>query len=170
LSPLFRDPVFDGASDPVLIRNRLRALLVDALHQPASDRADEGGRVGPRERRRSGVLSTTVARPGAIGASSTSDHEFGRNTFWAPEVTWANDLYHVFVSYIRGVPDQWAGHARHIHHYVSEDLLKWDHRGPLSPKQRPRHRRGRAPPPGRWVPHVVQGRGRRRQHVVSRQS
>jgi hypothetical protein len=59
-------------------------------------------------------------------------YEFGRNTFWAPEVTWANDLYHVFVSYIRGVPDQWAGHSRHIHHYVSKDLLNWDHRGPLA--------------------------------------
>jgi hypothetical protein len=25
----------------------------------------------------------------------------------------------------------WAGYSRHIHHYVSEDLIKWDHRGPL---------------------------------------
>ena len=38
----------------------------------------------------------------------------------------------MFVSYIRGVPDQWAGHARHIHHYVSKDLVNWDHRGPLA--------------------------------------
>ncbi len=98
------------------------------------------------------------------------DHDFGRNTFWAPEVTWANGVYHVFVSYVRGVPDQWAGHPRHIHHYISEDLVNWDHRGPLALSSDRVIDAAVHPHPGGGYPDVVQGRGRRRQHVVSRQS
>lgn len=58
----------------------------------------------------------------------------GRNTLWAPEVLWAEGRYHMFVSYIRGVPDQWAGHPRTILHHVSDDLLTWEYLGaiPLS--------------------------------------
>ena len=79
-------------------------------------------------------------------------------------------MYHVFVSYVRGVPDQWAGHPRHIHHYISEDLVNWDHRGPLALSSDRVIDAAVHPHPGGGYPDVVQGRGRRRQHVVSRQS
>lgn len=82
-----------------------------------------------------------VARSDDGGASWTyagvleevDPHE-GRNTLWAPEVLWAEGRYHMFVSYIRGVPEQWAGHARTILHHVSDDLVAWEYLGavPLS--------------------------------------
>ncbi|MFH5184406.1 hypothetical protein ACHHV8_18145 [Paenibacillus sp. TAB 01] len=53
------------------------------------------------------------------------DFEWGRNTFWAPEIIWHDGRYHMFVSYIRGVPVDWDGHARKMLHYTSEDLLQW---------------------------------------------
>ncbi|WP_200942963.1 hypothetical protein [Cellulomonas sp. Root485] len=58
----------------------------------------------------------------------------GRNTLWAPEVVFAEGRFHLFVSYITGVPEQWAGHERHILHHVSDDLVTWEYRGvvPLS--------------------------------------
>ena len=46
----------------------------------------------------------------------------GRNTLWAPEVVFAEGRFHMFVSYIAGIPEQWAGHERHILHHVSDDL------------------------------------------------
>ncbi|WP_165953732.1 hypothetical protein [Streptomyces sp. 8K308] len=45
-----------------------------------------------------------------------------RNTPWAPEIVWAEGRYHMFLSYLRGVPSAWEGHARFIRHLVSDDL------------------------------------------------
>jgi len=62
------------------------------------------------------------------------DPHDGRNTLWAPEVVFAEGRFHMFVTYIAGVPEQWAGHERHILHHVSDDLARWEYRGvvPLS--------------------------------------
>ncbi|MFD1956257.1 glycosyl hydrolase [Paenibacillus thailandensis] len=58
----------------------------------------------------------------------------GKNTFWAPEIVWHEGLYHMYVSYIRGVPHEWKGHKREIVHYTSPDMLNWTYIGvvPLS--------------------------------------
>lgn len=58
----------------------------------------------------------------------------GRNTLWAPEVVRASGRFHMFVSYIAGIPDRWEGHNRHVLHHVSDDLVTWEYRGvvPLS--------------------------------------
>jgi hypothetical protein len=48
----------------------------------------------------------------------------GRNTFWAPEVVWNDGVYHMFVSYIRGVHEHWDN-PKAILHYTSPDLWNW---------------------------------------------
>jgi hypothetical protein len=63
------------------------------------------------------------------GAARGLEFEWGRNTFWAPEIFWAQGQYHMFASYIRGVPRRWAGHDRQIRHYVSANLIDWTHLG-----------------------------------------
>ncbi len=50
--------------------------------------------------------------------------ERGRNTFWAPEVLWADGRYHMYVSYVPGVPHDWSG-PRRIIHMTSPDLWDW---------------------------------------------
>jgi hypothetical protein len=129
-SPLYRDPVFDGATDPVLVFSRLERSWW-MLYTSRRATAPSTG-VGWVHGSDIGVASSNDR-----GATWTYrgvlelEHDFGRNTFWAPEVLWARDKYHMFVSYVRGVPEQWAGHARHIHHYTSGDLVSWEHGGPL---------------------------------------
>jgi hypothetical protein len=59
------------------------------------------------------------------GTARGLDFEPGCNTYWAPEVLWAEGRYHMFVSYIRGVPDRGEGHGRRILHYTSANLLDW---------------------------------------------
>ena len=58
--------------------------------------------------------------------------EHGRNTYWAPEVLWHGGKYHMFVSYITGVPTSWVG-DRTILHYTSDNLWDWkyEHAVPL---------------------------------------
>jgi hypothetical protein len=127
----YRDPVYDGATDPVVVRSResgewwmfytqRRASApgpgvawVHGTDIGVAVSADNGG---------SWTYRGTV--PGL-------DFEAGRNTFWAPEIFWARDQYHMLVTYIQGVPNRWAGHERQIRHYTGPDLWHWSDLGPL---------------------------------------
>jgi hypothetical protein len=130
-APLFRDPIYDGASDPVIIWNRQeknwwllytqRRANVDApgvawVHGcdiGVARSIDDG-----RSWRYLGVL------PGL-------EFERGRNTFWAPEILWHEGAYHMYASYVPGVPRDWSG-PRHMLHYTSPDLWQWKFHGPLA--------------------------------------
>ncbi|PPK97432.1 glycosyl hydrolase family 43 [Kineococcus xinjiangensis] len=129
-APLFRDPVHDGATDPVLVWNRGTSewwLIYTS--------------------RRAGAPGPGVAwvHGSDLGYATSSDgveftyrgtlqglaFEPGHNTYWAPEVFWHDGRYHMYVSFIRGVPRTWTGHERTIHHCTSDDLLNWTHHGEL---------------------------------------
>jgi len=123
-APLFRDPIHDGAADPTIVWNRAERawwLVYTA--------------------RRANVDCPGVAycHGSDIGIASTSDGgsswryrgtmrglewEPGRNTFWAPEILWHDGIYHMYVSYVPGVPHEWTG-ARHILHMTSPNLWDW---------------------------------------------
>lgn len=130
-APLFRDPIYDGAADPTLIWNRQEQswwLLYT--------------------NRRANVACHGVAwvHGSDIGIASSSDNgqtwlyrgileglefERGRNTFWAPEVIWHDQLYHMYVSYVPGVPHDWSG-PRSIVHMTSRNLWDWKYESTLS--------------------------------------
>ncbi|WP_055524578.1 hypothetical protein [Streptomyces graminilatus] len=128
--PLFRDPVHDGAADPVAVWNREArewwlvytgrrvtapgpgVAWVHGTDLGVASSSDGGG--------------TWTYR----GTLDLPDPEWGRNTFWAPEIIWHDGLYHMYVSWIRGVPDAWTGRAE-IRHYTSSDLLGWTYHGAL---------------------------------------
>lgn len=126
-APIFVDPITDGAADPTVIHkggtnewwmfytNR-RATLegpgVQWVH---------GSKIGiaiSTDRGRSWHYKGTVD-----GLDDPADP--GLNTHWAPDVIWAEGEYHMYLSYVRGTPTQWAGHERHIVHFVSDDLVGW---------------------------------------------
>ena len=130
-APLFRDPIYDGAADPVVIWNR-----------------EEQSWWLLYTNRRANVECPGVAwvHGSEIGIASSSDHgqtwryrgtlqglefERGRNTFWAPEVLWHEGLYHLYVSYVPGVPQDWSG-SRSIVHMTSRNLWDWQYASTLS--------------------------------------
>ncbi|NCB09285.1 MAG: glycosyl hydrolase, partial [Bacteroidia bacterium] len=45
-------------------------------------------------------------------------------SYWAPEVIENNGLYHMFLTYVPGVFEDW-GHERYIIHLTSQNLLDW---------------------------------------------
>lgn len=122
-APLYRDPIYDAPTDPVVIWNREEKCWWMLYTQ-----------------RRSGYHSVGVAHihGTAIGIASSEDgsrwlyrgtlpnldFEPGHNTFWAPEVIWAEGKYHMYVSYITGIPTDW-NRPRHIVHYTAENLWNW---------------------------------------------
>jgi len=125
-APIYRDGLWQGASDPAVIRNEAtgdwwmfytqrRALLeapgVEWVH---------GSRI-----------AVAVSADGGAswlyrGQVEGLDEPGGAlNTHWAPEVVRFGGEYHMYLTWIAGTPDAWAGHERHIVHFVSDDLERW---------------------------------------------
>lgn len=130
-APLFRDPIYDGAADPVIVWNREEAAWWILYTN-----------------RRANVPCRGVAwvHGTDIGIASSTDGgrywtyrgvvqglplEPGHNSFWAPEIFRHGDRYHMYVSYVPGIPHTWHG-PRHIHHYTSPDLWTWDYQSCLA--------------------------------------
>ncbi|HKG07400.1 MAG TPA: hypothetical protein VKB19_13110 [Pedobacter sp.] len=122
-APLFRDPVFDGAADPVVIWNREEQSWWMLYTQ-----------------RRANLETPGVAYcyGNDIGIATSKDHgqtwvyrgvlnlnfERGKNTFWAPDIVYDKGTYHMFVVYIQGVYSNWGGDAK-LAHYTSKNLWDW---------------------------------------------
>ena len=138
---LYRDPVYDGATDPTVViagdgtwwmfYTQRRATHPD----PGPGVAwVHGSRIGAARSRDgvaweyAGTLEPDAAglslRPGAPPAEVAVTH-------WAPEVIHDGARWRMYLTEIDGVPDRWPGFARSIVEYVSDDLLRWHRRGPL---------------------------------------
>jgi len=125
-SPLFRDPVYDGAADPTVIWNRReREWWIFYTNRRAwSPPSDDVGWVHGTD---IGIASSADGggRWTYRGIVRGLDLEPGRHTYWAPELVDDGEVYHMYVSVIRGVPTRWAGHTSVIRHYTSPDLVDW---------------------------------------------
>jgi len=122
-APMFRDPVTDGAADPVMVWNRQEQKwwMLYTQRRANTEAADVAFCYG---------TPIAVASEEGQGANwvyrGTLDLaiEPGLNTFWAPDVVYHNGEYHMFVVYIQGTRIHWGGEKR-MAHYVSKDLWNW---------------------------------------------
>lgn len=133
--PLYRDPVYDGAADPVVIWNphttswwmfyTNRRANVPGLSGVAWV---HGTPIGIAESRDRGVTWTrlgdaAIALPAAISGDPP--------TLWAPEVLTAPDgTHHMFLTVVPGVFENWQ-HPRRLVHLTSTDLLHWSYAAAL---------------------------------------
>ena len=130
-APLYRDPIFDGPTDPTIIWNRQEKswwiiYTSRRANVPCHDVTwVHGTDLGVASSKDNG--QTWLYR----GTLNIEAIEPGRNTYWAPEVLWAYGQYHMFVSYITGVPTSWVG-DRTILHYTSDNLWDWKYVGPVT--------------------------------------
>ena len=129
-APLFRDPIFDGAADPVIIWHRQeQQWWILYTNRRASA---PGAGVSYVNGTDIGVASSADGSRWLYrGTVRGLEFEPGRNTFWAPEVTFAGGQYHMFCSYVRGVPTDW-NRGRDIIHYTSANLWDWQFQSVLA--------------------------------------
>jgi len=122
--PLFRDPIHDGAADPVVVWNRARKTWWMLYTNRRADIVDTNGvawvhgtHIGIAESADGGAHWKYV---------SEADIPYGKPdyTFWAPEVIDVDGTYHMFLTVVPGTFTDWR-HERHILHLTSADLLHW---------------------------------------------
>ena len=133
--PLFHDPVYDGAADPVVIWNpHLQRWWMFYTNRRANVPGlsgvawVHGTPIGIAESSDGGVTWKSVGPavielPAAIGGATP--------TLWAPEVVTAPDgTHHMFLTVVPGVFEDWE-HPRTIVHLTSADLRAWSNPQPL---------------------------------------
>ena len=165
--PLFRDPIHDGAADPVVVWNRARKTWWMFYTNRRADLDDNSGvtwvhgtRIGIAESADGGAHLDYVGEADIPVAAS--DY-----TLWAPEVIDVGGTYHMFLTVVPGTFTDW-NHPRHIQHLTSTRPPPLEAARRRQPRIRPHHRRMHLPPAQRPLASLVQERGRQLQGLLQR--
>ncbi|MGL1957850.1 MAG: GDSL-type esterase/lipase family protein [Colwellia sp.] len=129
--PLFRDTVYDGAADPVVIWNKAEKKWF-MFYTNRRANTIKGNSIKGNPKDVSWVHGTPIgiAESTDSGASWTYRGEAninygGKNiTYWAPDVVYHNNAYHMFLTIVPGVFKDWQ-HPRTIVHLTSKNLIDW---------------------------------------------
>ncbi len=133
--PLYRDPIYDGAADPVVVWNPTteswwmfytnRRAKVPGLSGVAWV---HGTPIGIAESRDRGL---SWHRVGDAVIDLPGDVEGAEPTYWAPEViTGPDGRHHMYLTVVPGIFEDWR-HPRNIVHLTSPDLLHWTYTSTL---------------------------------------
>jgi len=127
-APLFTDPVFDGPTDPTVVHDPASGLWHLFYTQRRANQPDSG--VAWVHGTDIGHATSPNGREWTyVGTQAGPDCERG-NTWWAPEILRHDGLWHMYVTYLEGIREDWTGPAE-IRHYTSEDLDAWTYRSTL---------------------------------------
>lgn len=122
--PLYRDPVYNNPTDPVVVYNAesKRWLMYYTQRRGRSIAEIHGSKIGIAASEDGGATWKYI---GTAGITYGQDLYPTNYTYWAPEVIWATNQYHMFLAFVPGIFDDW-NHPRDIVHLTSKDGIKWD--------------------------------------------
>jgi len=127
--PLYDDPVYHGAADPVIIYNKAKKkwwMLYTNRRASIQDSTVQwvhGTRIGIAESK-DGVHWKYVDT-----ANINYRPDVGY-THWAPDVIEHKGTYHMYLTYVPGTFKDW-NHPRVIVHLTSKDLRNWNYQSTL---------------------------------------
>lgn len=139
----YRDPVYDGATDPKVIIDQAGGWWMFYTQRRATHPDPgpgvawvHGSRIGVAQSadgvqwRFAGTLEPSP--DGAVlGLDAAGPPAAVERTHWAPEVVFDGACWRMYLTEIDGIPDRWPGFARHIVEYRSSDLAQWRRIGAL---------------------------------------
>ncbi|GAB3432077.1 family 43 glycosylhydrolase [Niabella aquatica] len=127
--PLFDDPVYHGAADPVIVYNNQKKcwwMLYTNRRAAVNDTTVEwvhGTRIGIAE-------SSDGQSWKYVDTANISYRPDEGYTFWAPDVIEEKGLYHMYLTYVPGTFKDW-NHPRSIVHLTSSNLKDWQYQSVL---------------------------------------
>ena len=128
--PLYIDPVYDGAADPVVVYNKQKKVWYmfytnrrASMKEATGVTWVHGTRIGIAESKDGS--SWKYVDTANINYRPDADY-----THWAPEVFENEGLYHMYLTYVPGIFNDW-NHPRNIIHLTSKDLLNWKYEATL---------------------------------------
>jgi hypothetical protein len=131
--PLYRDPIMDGATDPTIIWNPTdkkwymfytsRRANVPGLTNGVA--WVHGTPIGIATSEDGGATWKYLRDANIIYKDAVAD-----KTYWAPAVVEHNGLFHMYLTYVPGIFNNW-GHPRYIIHLTSKDLINWQYESTL---------------------------------------
>lgn len=121
--PLYRDPVYDGAADPVVIWNRQRKCWFMLYTNRRANMEGLNG-VSWVHGTRIGIASSPDGRLWTYDGTATIEYGTADDAHWAPDVIFHNGHYHMFLSVVPGMHTDWEAERRMVH-LTSPDLLHW---------------------------------------------
>jgi hypothetical protein len=128
--PLFDDPIYHGAADPVIIYNKQEKKWWMFYTNRRATLNDSSGVAWVHGTR----IGIAESKDGMIWSyKDTASINYRRDkeyTFWAPDVIENNGLYHMYLTYVPGIFQNW-NHPRTIVHLTSKDLVNWQYESTL---------------------------------------
>lgn len=128
--PLFRDPVHDGAADPVLVWNRAARKWLMFYTNRRADITDQPGVTWVHGTRIAIAESSDGGAHWTYAGIAALPYGKDDYTHWAPDVFEWKGAYHMFLSVVPGTYRDWNA-AREIVHLTSPDLARWSVIGKL---------------------------------------
>lgn len=126
--PLFRDPIYDGAADPTLIWNEKEKKWFMFY---TNRRANIGGNgVSWVHGTRIGIAESSDGAHWTYKDTCTINYPIKNATHWAPDVIKHKDTYHMYLTIVPGIFEDWR-HPRTIIHLTSKNLIDWDFQSEL---------------------------------------
>lgn len=123
--PLYIDPVYNGSTDPMVCYNKEAQKWYMYY---TSRRSNVPGLNGIESVHGSPIGIAASDDGGAswayIGNCNIDYHPDENPTYWAPEVIEYNGTYHMYLSYVPGIFNNWE-HPRDLVHLTSKDGINW---------------------------------------------
>jgi hypothetical protein len=127
--PLYDDPVYHGAADPVIIyikQKKIWWMLYTNRRASIEDSTVQwvhGTRIGIAKSKDGGIWKY-------VDTCNINYRPDLGYTHWAPDVIEHNGTYHMYLTYVPGTFKDW-NHPRLIVHLTSQDLKNWEYQSTL---------------------------------------
>jgi hypothetical protein len=128
--PLFDDPIYNGAADPVIIYNKQKKRWWMFYTNRRATLNDSSGVTWVHGTRIGIAESTDGQNWKYLDTANINYRPDAGYTFWAPDVIENNGTFHMYLTYVPGEFTNW-NHPREIVHLTSKDLFNWTYESVL---------------------------------------